>query len=211
MKARGRDHGDRENSRGNDGPPDERFPRFKRNACVHLKHGEITATNRWGKTRSFPLSGAENSPKADGALNPGIDVWWLEDDQTTLLLVVDLEHFWPVEIGKLVNSGGIPERDGALSDQVLPMRADVFKIRDPPTVNVGIACAPIGGAAIALVVNKLTGPKGKDKEELDYLELFASADKDLDSLERSLPDFVKEPKPEPEAGAGSSPEQVDGS
>lgn len=217
------------------------LPKFKRTACVQLKDGAISATNRWGKTRSFPLSGAENSPKrAGGAFNSCTNVWWLEDEGAKLLLVVEMEHFWDVEMGDLVRSTNLPMP--VLSDHMFPMRPDVFKVSDLPIVNFGIYSAAVGSAAVALnwlhllpewlflliavptliaaficvAGNKLTGPKGKDKEHQGYLlrhqdELFAEAEKGLDELEQSLPDSVKEAKPAPgAANLEPPPEEADG-
>jgi hypothetical protein len=215
------------------------LPGFKRNACVQLKDGTISATNRWGKSRSFPLSGAENSPKqAGGAFNPGMNVWWLEDEKAKLLLVVDLEHFWPVEMDELVQNANLPERDSGLSDRMFPMRPDVFKVSDLQVVNFGISCAGIGGSALALrwlgvlpewimlavalpaaiaavlciVLNKATGPKGEDKAHVDYLLTHQDelfAAADED-FDNYDPDHAHEVKTDPGTPEISPPEQVDG-
>lgn len=216
------------------------LPRFKRNACVELKDGGISATNRWGKTRSFPLSGGENSPKqAGGTFSTGTDVWWLEDEKAKLLLIVDLDHFWPVEMSELARSAGLPKRDSGLSDRMLPTRPDVFKVDDLSVVNFGIACAGIGAAAVGLrwlgilsewimltvavptlvmalfciLVNKMTGPKGEDKARQDYL--LSHTDELFAAAHEDLENYASDPATQAETEIGATeavapPKQADG-
>jgi hypothetical protein len=217
------------------------LPRFKRTACVQLKNGTIYAINRWGKTCSFPLSGAENSPKrAGGAFNAGTDVWWLEDENARLLLVVEQEHFWPVELRELEQGAKFPMAE--TSDHMFPMRPDVFKISDLAIVNFGISCAGIGSVVVALRwlgvlpewvmltvalpaliaavlcigVNKLTGPKGEDKAHQDYLlthmdEIFAEAEEAVATAQEGLEDYDPNQPPGVKTDPQTArPEQVDG-
>ena len=125
------------------------LPRFKRNACVELADGAIIATNRWGKSRRFPLSGAENSPEKSGSYFDGDrNLWWLEDSNTQLLLLVDLTGWRPVDFNEIEGAAGYPYPPA--SDRILPVRPDGFKVGDLPILRWAMACVAIGIGAMSL-------------------------------------------------------------
>lgn len=125
------------------------LPRFKNNAFVAVKDGTVVASNRWGKHRQFRLSNGPDSPKKAGwCTNHGQRFWWLEDAAGRVLLLVDLggwrgSEFTDVEKATDALSQGV-------SDQVPPLRSDVFKVRDLPVLQWAFACVGIGIAAMSL-------------------------------------------------------------
>jgi hypothetical protein len=211
------------------------LPKFKRNACVQVKDGTISATNRWGKTCSFPLAGAENSPRrAGGGFIGGQDIWWLEDKDGKLLLVVDLENFWDTEMGDLVRSTSLPTP--LSSDQVPELRPDVFKINDVPIVPFGIACVGVGSVAVSLrwlnigpewvvmtvalpaligallcvLLYRTSRPNAEYRARLDDLwahkdEIFAAGHENFDDYDPP-PDLESGPK----GTRGAPPDKIDG-
>jgi hypothetical protein len=120
---------------------------LRKHASLRLEDGAIVATDRRGRSRTFQLEGAENSPVCFGrALVEGGD-YWLEDRcGRALLLLEDLD--WDGdEFFKFRQASGL-EAHGRR--QAPRKRPDIFKVMDPPFLSWGIRASGIGGAAVAL-------------------------------------------------------------
>ena len=123
---------------------------LRENASLRLEDGAITATDRRGRSRTFPLIGAENSPVCVGsALREGGD-YWLEDPKGRALLVLDSLEWDGDELFNFKQAAGLELNVRSPGESPAPKRPDVFRVMDPPYVSWAIRATAVGGAAISL-------------------------------------------------------------
>jgi hypothetical protein len=120
---------------------------LRKHASLRVEDAAIIATDRRGRTRTFRLDGAEDSPVCFGrAMIEGGD-YWLEDRSGRALLLLEILDWDDDAFLKFILATGLWTHE---RKQAPAKRPDVFRVKDPPYVIWAIRASGIGGAAVAL-------------------------------------------------------------
>jgi len=121
--------------------------RLRKNASIRLENGAIVATDRRGRSRSFPIDGTDEAPRgfrSTGKLGGG---YYLEDRQGRSFVRLDLMNWDPERLGDLEQAAGFK----VVTDQGVPTdRPGMMKIEDPPYFACASMSAGLGIAAVSL-------------------------------------------------------------
>jgi hypothetical protein len=113
---------------------------LRKKASLRLEDGAILATDRRGRSHTFQLAGAENSPTGFGrALYDGRGPYWLQDHSGRSLLLLDRGDWDGDEFFKFRKATGL---DAHGRKEPPPKRPDVFRVMDPAYLNWGIRLRP---------------------------------------------------------------------
>lgn len=123
---------------------------LRKHASLRLEDGTIIAMDRRGRSRTFSLTGAENSPACAGSALAESGDYWLEDRNGRALLVLNSADWDGDELFNFKQALGLELNIRGPGERPPPKRPDVFRVMDPPYLSWGIRASAVGGAVIAL-------------------------------------------------------------
>jgi hypothetical protein len=121
--------------------------RLRRMASFRLEGGALVATDRRGRSRTFPVDWTDTAPRGFRSTGQMDGRRYLEDQRGRALVRLDLIEWDPEQLGDLEEAAGFK----LVTDPGTPAdRPEMMKIEDPPYFAWASTSAAVGIAAVSL-------------------------------------------------------------